>query len=320
MMKTTTSMSFREWALLAGLSFLWGGSFLFNGIAVRHLPPMFIVVARVTIATIVLNAIVLFSRRGVTEMVRHWRMFVVMGLLNNVIPFSLIVGAQTQISSGLASVLNATTPLFSAIVAHLYRRDERLNAHRIAGILFGILGVLVVMGLRTLRSGADSAVSPTLVIGASVSYAFAGVFGRRFGRLGISPLHTAAGQVTASTIVLVPIILVLACFQPVSMPPMEAWLALAGLGVISTALAYLLYFRLLRTAGATNTLIVTMLIPVSATLLGVTILGEAISANQVTGFALILCGLAILDGRLLVLLRDFSIRRRRQPDAKKDAT
>ena len=232
-----------------------------------------------------------------------WAAFLVMGLLNNVIPFSLIVRAQARIPSGLASILNATTPFFGIVLAHMLTRDEKLTRARLVGVLVGLAGAVLVVGPQFLEHLGVNALSQLAVLGAALSYAFAGIYGRRFGRPGLTPHATAAGQVTASAVVLIPVALLAERPWRLPVPAPNMWLSVLGIAMLSTALAYVIYFRILATAGATNLLLVTFLIPVSAILLGTTILGEVLAPAHLAGMALIGLGLAAIDGRLPDLVR-----------------
>jgi drug/metabolite transporter (DMT)-like permease len=292
-----------EWAMLLALSVLWGGSFFFTGVALRALPPLTLVVLRVGLAALILAVVLRAIRLPMPRGSRVWAAFFGMGLLNNVVPFSLIVWGQTQIASGLAAILNATTPLATVLVAHFLITDEKMTRNRVAGVLIGLLGVALMIGPDTLRGLGTEVLAQLAVLGASVSYAFAGVFGRRFGRMGIDPMATATGQVTASTLLLLPVALLVERPWTLPMPSLTVCGAVLGIAALSTALAYVLYFRILSTAGATNLLLVTFLIPVSAILLGSLVLGERLDAAHFVGMALIGAGLAAIDGRLLRLGR-----------------
>ncbi len=303
-MKTSNrSMGLIEWSLLIALSVLWGGSFFFIGIAVLALPPFTIVVLRVGLAAIALNVIVRAMGLSMSMDRRVWTAFFGMGLLNNMIPFSLIVWAQTHIASGLASILNATTPLFTVIVAHFLTTDERMNGWRFTGVVVGFTGVVLIIGPEALQGLGTNIVAQMAILTAALSYAFAGIFGRRFRAMGIAALVTATGQLTASTVMMIPLALVVDRPWMLPMPSLEIWGAVLGLVLLSTALAYILYFRVLATAGATNVLLVTFLIPVSAILLSTTILGEQLEPKHFTGMAIIGLGLAMIDGRPLGFLR-----------------
>lgn len=298
-----TKMGLAEWLLLLALSVLWGGSFLFVGLAVKELPPLTIVTLRVALAALALLVVVQALGRGMPREPAVWRAFFGMGLLNNLIPFCLIVWGQTQIASGLASILNATTPLFGVVVAHLMTADEKMTGNRLAGVLFGLAGVAVMVGPTALAGLGDRRLPQLAILGAALSYAFAGVFGRRFKALGLQPLQTAAGQVSASTLMLAPVALIVERPWTLPMPGAATLAAVLGLALLSTALAYILFFRILATAGATNLMLVTFLIPVSAILLGALVLGEVPHMRQFAGMALIGAGLLAIDGRIAARLR-----------------
>jgi drug/metabolite transporter (DMT)-like permease len=223
-----------------------------------------------------------------------------MGLLNNLLPFSLIVWGQTQIDAGLAAILNATTPLFSVLIAHWFTQDERITGGRLAGIVLGLGGVVLLVGPEALRGLSGSVLGQLAVVGASLSYAIAGVYGRRHERF--SPLQFSAGMLSATALLSLPLALLLE--QPLSAAPsMPAVGAVVGLALLSSAVAYLLYFRILARAGVTNVLLVTMLIPVSALILGAIFLGERPAPGTFPGMALILAGLLTVDGRVLTRWR-----------------
>lgn len=286
-----------EWGLLLALSVLWGGSFFFVGVAVKALPPLTIVVIRVGLAALALHLVLRIL--GVKPIADHglWRAFVVMGLLNNVLPFCLIVWGQSHIASGLASILNATTPLFTVAVAHIATDDEKMTGGRLAGVLIGLAGVAVMIGGAALQSLGTNILAQLAILGGALSYALAGVYGRRFKAMGVPPLATAAGQVTASALVLLPVMVAVERPWMLPAPGGTVVVALVGLALLSTALAYVLYFRLLASAGATNLLLVTFLIPVTAMVLGVAVLGERLEPRHLLGMATISLGLAAIDGR-----------------------
>jgi drug/metabolite transporter (DMT)-like permease len=297
------SMGLIEWSLLITLSVLWGGSFFFVGVAVLGLPPFTIVALRVGLAAIALNVIVRAMGLSMSMDRRVWTAFFGMGLLNNTIPFGLIVWAQTHIASGLASILNATTPLFTVIVAHFLTTDERMNGWRFTGVVVGFTGVVLIIGPEALQGLGTNIVAQMAILTAALSYAFAGIFGRRFRAMGVAALVTATGQLTASTIMMIPLAIVVDRPWMLPTPSLEIWGAVLGLVLLSTALAYILYFRILATAGATNVLLVTFLIPISAILLSTTILGEQLEPKHFTGMGIIGLGLAMIDGRPLVFFR-----------------
>ncbi len=300
MKSEVNTMSQTEWLLLILLSIVWGGSFFFVGVAVDVLPPLTIVALRVSLAAVALLAVVYFTGLRMPANPKIWIAFIFMGILNNVIPFSLIVWGQTHIASGLASILNATTPMFTIVAAHFLTKDEKMTKHKIIGVTIGVAGVVIMLGHEALRGLGDSVFAQLAVLGAAISYAFAGIFGRRFAQAGIKPVVTATGQVTASSLLLIP----LAVFYDkpflLPMPGLEIWLAVLGLALISTAFAYILYFRILSTAGATNLLLVTLLIPVSAILLGTAVLGEQLEHKHMLGIGLISIGLLAIDGKIVM--------------------
>jgi drug/metabolite transporter (DMT)-like permease len=298
----TKPMGPREWALLITLSLLWGGSFFFAEVALEALPPLSVVFARVAIGALALLALVRAAGLRLPRELRQWRAFFVMGALNNLIPFSLIVWGQTAITGGLAAILNAATPLFTVVLAHLLTRDERMTPAKLAGVAAGFLGVAVMIGPQALGGLALGGLGVALmaqlaVLAAALSYAFAGIYGRRFRET--PPLITATGQVTASTVMLCPLALIIDRPWTLALPGPTILSALLGLGLLSTAAAYVIYFRILARSGATNLLLVTFLIPVSAILLGTLILSEQLTAAQLAGMGLIAAGLAAIDGRLL---------------------
>ncbi|GLS80796.1 DMT family transporter [Paracoccus marinus] len=288
-------MSGREWGLMLLLSALWGGSFFFIGTAVRDMPVLTIVLLRVALAAAALWIVVLATGRRVPRGAATWGAFLVMGLLNNVIPFALIVWGQKQIPSGLASILNASTPLWTVLVAGALLSDERASVRKLAGVVMGLGGVAVMMGIDVI--GGQHPLLPQLaVVCASISYGFSAWWGRRFRQIGVDPMVTAAGMLTASTLVLA--IPVLALNGPPVGYPATSWAAVAALALLSSALAYVIYFRILASAGATNISLVTFLVPVSAILLGWLFLDERLGFAQLIGMALIGAGLALIDGRL----------------------
>lgn len=287
-------MGRNDWLLLWTLSLLWGGSFLFNELALQGLPALSIVWGRVGLAALLLWGVVWGTKARVPQR-DMWPALLVMGLVNNAVPFTLFVLAQGQITGALASVLNAMTPIFTVLVAHAATADEKLTPARALGVALGFIGVLAML--------ADSAMGGTRLamlacLGAAFSYALAGVWGRRFRAAGMTPLATACGQLTASTLLLLPVWLVLDRPWTLDWPGWEPVLAVVGLASLSSALAYLIFFRILAQAGATAVSLVTFLIPISAAGVGWLVLGERLETRHLVGLALILAGLAVIDGRL----------------------
>lgn len=292
------SMGGVEWLLLITLSILWGGSFIFGKVAVGEIPPLSVTLGRVALAALALNLLLAALGQHLPTDRASWLAFLGMGLLNNALPFTLIFWGQTRIGAGLASIFNATTPLWTVVVAHLLTGDEKMNGGKLLGVLFGIAGVVALIGPSALGGFGGDVPAMIAIVAATLSYAFAGVFGRRFARMGLAPLSVAAGQVTASTAIMLPLALVVDRPWLLAPPSATAITALIGLALISTALAYVIYFRLLATAGATNLLLVTFLIPPSALACGMLLLDERLLPRHVAGLALIGAGLVAIDGRL----------------------
>ena len=292
-----------EWMLLVLLSVVWGGSFFFNGIALREFPTLTIVTARVGLAALALLLLMRMLGQGIQLNRQILKAFFGMSFLNNVVPFSLIVWGQQHIASGVASILNATTPLFTMHVAHWFTTDEKINSRRLLGVLTGMGGVGLMMGLDSMESSGFHLLGQSAILLAAFSYGLAGVYGKRFAQLEIPPLATATGQLCASSMILIPLTLWIDQPWTMTIPSIEGMGSLLGIALLSTALAYVIYFRLLKTAGATNLLLVTLLIPVSAIILGVFLLDESLEPQHLSGMAVISLGLLIMDGRLLQFFR-----------------
>ncbi len=289
-----------EWLLLIVLSVLWGGSFFFNKLTVAEWPPFAVVQVRVGLAALALLLAVRIAGHSMAVGRDLWLAFFGMGILNNLIPFSLFLWGQQQIASGLASILNATTPIFAVLVMHCFG-NEKATGLKLGGVLAGLVGVAILMGPDALSGLGSNLAAQIACILAAVSYAFSGLLGRRF--RGVSPLVAATGQLSASTLMMLPIVFVMHPPWTLPVPSQQALLALVGLALISTALAYLLFFRIMRTAGPSNVMLVTFLIPVSAILLGSGLLGEALLPRHFAGMAAIFVGLALIDGRIIRLVR-----------------
>ncbi|HEY9552481.1 DMT family transporter [Allosphingosinicella sp.] len=297
------SMSGRDWAILLFLSFLWGGSFFFIEIAVETVRPFTLVLIRVTIASAALWAFLLARGQRLPLPSGAVGAFVILALLNNVLPFVLFAWAQKTITGGLGSILNATTPIWGVIVAHLMTQDERMTPGKVVGVLLGFGGVALMIGPDLLGEIGTELWAQLACLVATLCYALAGVYGRRFRGMGIDPVAVSTGQLTAAVLLVLPLVLL---FEPpwqASAPAAEAWAALVALALFCTSFAYILYFRLIASAGATNALLVTFLIPISAILLGALLLGEVLESRHFAGMAFIGAGLAAIDGRLFRRLR-----------------
>jgi drug/metabolite transporter (DMT)-like permease len=287
----------RAWAELLLLATIWGGSFISNRLALNEVPVLTTVAFRVAGACILLWVYVRLRRLPVPRSPRIWLAFLVMGLLNNALPFTLITWGQLTIPSGLAAIVNASTAIFGVLVAALAFRDERLTARRLTGVLLGFAGVAVAIGLHALTTLNLTSLPQLALVAAAISYAVAAVFARRV-LGGLPPQVAAAGMLTGSSLLMLPTALWIDG-PPVLTHGAQVWGALGYLAIIATAGAYLLYYRVLGMAGAGNLSLVTLLTTPVAIVMGALILNEALPLRAYAGFALIALGLLIIDGRLL---------------------
>jgi drug/metabolite transporter (DMT)-like permease len=301
-----TQMNGSDWLVLVALAAIWGSAFMFIGVAVRHVQPLTYVELRLAIAAAGLWTFLKLNGTRLALPRQLWGSMLVLALLNNAIPFALFGWGQTHIASGLASILNATTPIWGVVVAHFLTHDERMTPRRLAGVLLGFGGVAVMIGPSLLGSLGSNALAQLACVTAGLLYALAAVWARRFKPLGISPLTVTTGQLTAGALVMLPVSLIVDRPWTHALPPLSAWGAIVALALVCSAFAYVLYFRLIDSAGATNALLVTLLVPPVAILLGGLVLGEQLAPQDFAGLALIALGLAAIDGRLLSL---FSARR-----------
>lgn len=299
------SMSAKDWGTLVALSTIWSTSFLFNEIALLELPVFTIVFLRVLLGAVGLIALILIRREPVRLSLELCGWFAIMGLVNNMIPFSLIVWGQERIDSGVASILNATTPLFSLVLTHFFVAGERMTGARVVGVIAGVCGVAILIGPARLTTAFDHGIDAALwghlaLLGAAFGYGIGSVYGRRL--KGTPPIVSAAGSMTAASLWLFPV----AAWHdglPLAWPSLTTIAAVCGLGLLCTSLAYILYFRLLASAGSVNAMLVTFLVPIGAILLGVLVLGEQPGPGVFVGMAVIFAGLATIDGRLFRRVR-----------------
>jgi drug/metabolite transporter (DMT)-like permease len=290
----------QTWLLLILLSILWGGAFFFIGVAVRELPPFTIVLVRVALGAILLLPVFRLLGGTLPKTAAGWMPFLVMGLFTNVIPFSFLAAGQTYISSGLTSVLNATTPLFTVLVLAAFG-DEALTVRRVTGVVIGLIGVIVLRA-PWLEQSHGQTIGMLLCLGGALSYGFSGLWGRRK-LTGVAPITSATCQLICSTVVMA--IVAAAVDRPwqLPMPSAATWGALLGLAALGTSLAYIVFFQIMNRSGASNVMLVTLLIPVTAILLGVLVLGEPLSAHEILGALIIASALLVIDGRALGWLR-----------------
>lgn len=301
--KINQQMSMTDIGMLLVLSVLWGGSFFFVEVLIHYLPPLTIVTLRVGLAAITLWGLAFALKLQIPKKKQYWGALAIVGLFSNALPFCLIVWGQTQISSGLASIFNATTSFFTVIIAGIFLSDEQITRQKLIGVICGFLGTTVLIGPEALSGIGGPVLGQLAVIGASISYAISSVYSRRFKGWGMPPLIVVTGQVSMATLILLPITLIID--KPWEQPfiPLVAIGAILGLAIFSTVIAFILFFRLIASAGATNATLVTFLIPISAVLLGVTFLGETLSELQLLGMTLIGLGILVMDGRIGSLLR-----------------
>jgi drug/metabolite transporter (DMT)-like permease len=294
-------ISSRTWAELFVLALIWGGVFLAVRLALDEVPFVTSVAHRVFWAAIILWIYVWLRGLSVPRDRRTWIALLVMGCLNNVIPFSLMAWGQLHIESGLASVFNSATAIFGVIIAALILADERLTTRKVVGSLIGFFGVATAIGLESLRNFDIISLAQLAVVAGTISYGFAGVWAR-INLSALTPQVAAAGMLTGSSIVMVP-----AAFVIDGVPSFD--LSATALGAIAynvifaTAGAYLLYYRILAAAGSANLMVVTLLMPPISIMLGALALDETLSTNVYVGLAFLALGLTILDGRVLARLR-----------------
>lgn len=286
--------------MLLLLSVLWGGAYFFAGVAVRELPPLTVVLVRVFLAALALLPLFWYAGYTMPATRTEWLPFFGMGLLNNVIPFGLIFAGQTQITVGLSSIINAMTPLFTVIVMASFQQ-EKLTVNRVIGVLLGIVGVAVLRGVDGDVS-ASQTLGILLCLGAALSYGFAALWGRRY-LAGVPPVKSATCQLMCSTVIMVFIVALIDKPWQLQPPSSHTVWSLVALAVFGTALAYIVFFKILVRAGASNVMLVTLLIPVTAMLLGNVFLGEEIHLVEIAGALIIAAGLLFIDGRLIERIR-----------------
>ncbi|MDC7741557.1 DMT family transporter [Rhizobium binxianense] len=288
------------WGLLVLLGLIWGGSFFFARIAVQHVPPLTLVFFRLLLAALALHIYIAGRFDFYSILWRRWREFLILGLINNALPHALIFFGQTRIGAGLAAILNATTPIWTVLIANYFTSDEKLSAAKIGGCLVGLAGTIVLIGPGISAGGEAPLWALLLPVLAAISYGFAATYGKRFRNVP-APV-TAAGQLTASSLIALPLSLLSDRPWTLAAPSLGVLLAILALALLSTAFGYILYFRIMAAAGATNASLVTLLVPPSAILLGALFLGERLALGEFIGMALIGFGLVILDGRIYRLL------------------
>lgn len=290
------AMSARNWAILLLLGAIWGGSFFFARVAVQEIPPLNLVLFRVAIAAAALHLYLLAAGPSFRLALPFAASFFGLAMLNNIIPFTLMFLGQTELGAGAASILNATTPFWTMVLANLLTDDEKLSAAKVVGVGLGVAGAAVMVGPGVVAGLGGPVWAKLALVGTALSYGFAAIFARRFRAL--PPQIVATGQLTASSVIMLPVIL--AWHGPAGLfdASASAWWAVLGLALLATSIAYILFFSLIRNAGATNASLVTLVVPVSAILLGAIFLGERLETFELAGMGLIAFGLLVIDGRL----------------------
>ena len=295
------SLSGRAWAEMMLLAMIWGGSFLSIRVALDEITPLTSVAHRTTWAMLVLWVVIAVMRIPLPRDPKIWFSFLVMGLLNNVIPFSLMAWGQLHIESGLTSILNAFTAVVGVVIASLFFADEQITLRKGIGVILGFFGVAVAIGLDNFRSFDLRSLAQLAVIGGTVAYAIAGVWARK--RLvGMPPQMAAAGMLTGSTVIMLPLVYFIEGPLTFDLQP-RTMLAIGYYAIIATAFAYLLYYRVLAMAGSGNLMLVTLLVAPLAITLGAVVLEEKLGANAYLVFGILALGLIILDGRMWKALR-----------------
>ena len=290
-------MTNKDWLRIVALGVLWGSSFLYAEILLRYLNPLMIVFLRVSLAGLILLLICLIKRVPIKLTATDLLAIGIMGALNNVIPFSLIVWGQQTTTGGLASIINASTAFFSILLAALFIPQERLSWNRVGGVLIGVTGVAIAVGTANMLRFSENDTGKYMILLATMSYAFAGVWAK-LRMHNLPSLISATGMLVASAMMMVPLLFVTDTFQ-IAPIDMYVFFIAFQFAVICSVLAYLLYFKILETTGAGNLLICTIIVPPSAILLEVLVLDEVIGLNELAGLAIVTAGMIVLDGRLL---------------------
>jgi drug/metabolite transporter (DMT)-like permease len=294
--RAPVSMGWSEWGMLCLCAMLWGSAYVFNAVAIRELPHLTITLGRLAIAAFVLHVSLRLSGLSMPRDWRTWRNFFVMTLMSNIGPYLLVLQGQMGTTSGLAAVLTATTPLFTILLAHVFTRDERLSANKIVGVLVGIFGVAIVVGLDVLTGLTSTVLAKTALIAAALLYAAGAIYAKRLS--GMPPLVISTGVMTTGMLVSLPLALLVDRPWQLPVPSNDVILAVLLTGVFGSALAAVTYFRVFNVSGATNAMLVTLLLPVTPVILGAIYLGERLAMREVIGALVIMLALIIIDGRL----------------------
>ena len=277
--------------MLLSLALVWGASFLFMRIASPELGPVFTTELRVSLAAASLMLYAVLTRRKLMIW-RHWKQFLVLGALNAALPFTLICMAELELSASLAAILNATTPMFTALAAWGTLK-ERPGWSKTIGLVIGLFGVIILVGWSPVPMEGKVLMSVLFSLGAALSYGFGGLYASRIGK-GLEPLTLAIGQQLGASIVLLPLAVI---FAPRHLPSPAAIYSVIGLSLLCTSVAYLIYFRLIRNVGAVKTVSVTFLVPIFGIMWGAIFLNEPLYMNTIVGLFIILLSVMLVNRR-----------------------
>ena len=296
----TLRMGWHEWLMLCLCAMLWGSAYVFNAVAIKELPHLTITLGRLVIASLFLQIVLRMYGLSMPRSWAIWGSFFIMTMLSNIGPYLLVLRGQMGTTSGLAAVLTATTPLFTILLAHAFTHDERMTANKLIGVLVGIAGVAIVVGFDAWAGASASFAAKLTLVAASLLYAIGSIYAKRFS--GLPPLVIAACIMTSGALPSLPLAFYFDRPWRVPMPSLEVWIAVLCTGIFGSALAAISYFRLFTVAGATNAMLVTLLLPVTPIIGGAIYLGERLALREIAGGAVIMLALVIIDGRMFRML------------------
>jgi drug/metabolite transporter (DMT)-like permease len=306
---TTSAPSFRmgsfEWLMMLACAFCWGSAYIFNKVAIAELPSLTITASRLLLAALLLQLLCRMRGIQLPWSGRAWAPFFVYTIFSNVAPFLFVLHGQKETAAGLAAVIGSSTPLFVILLAHVWTHDEKLRGRKIVGVLVGLVGVAVVIGSEALSFDGPMIAKGSLLV-ASMLYAIGAIFAKRLTRY--EPMALAAMQMTAGFIVALPLALLIDLPWQLPMPSSMAMGAIAGTAVIGSSLAAITYFHVLRRAGATNAMLVTLLVPITPIVLGALLFGERLQAREILGGLIVAAALVIIDGRFAAYLKSLVTR------------
>lgn len=303
-MTTAPKLDGSGWLLIGILAILWGGAFFLIEVGLRSFPPITLVFIRVAFAVPPMWIAMRLMGQHLPTSASAWGLLAVVGALNCALPFTLFFWGQQYLDSGYASILNATTPLWGVITAHFLTSDEKATPARIIGVLTGMAGIIVMVGPEAIKGLSNNLLAQIACVISTIFYSLAAIYGRRLSQTTLTPMAVATGQTVMAAALMIPIVILVDQPWTMATPRLDATLAGLTLALLSTALAYTLYFRLIDRAGASNAQLVAFLMPILAVILGIAFLGETLHQGQIFGAVLIAFGLVIIDGRLLARFRN----------------